>query len=192
MPREPGAARVGSRRAVTPTQAIVRTALLAALCAALGYALVGVPNVELVSAAVFASGVLAGVRRGAVVGALAEAIFAGFNPMGVSAPPLYAAQVVCFAGLGAAGGASRPLVARGPMWSRVAAAAACGLVLTVVYDIVTGVAVWVTVREQATLAAVVVGGLAFPFPLAHALANTLAFAAVVPAVSRALERWWMR
>jgi hypothetical protein len=163
---------------------------LAALCAALGYAAVGIPNLELISAAVFTSGVLAGARRGALVGAVAEALFAGFNPMGVSAPPLFVTQVAAFAGFGAAGGACRALVTRGPAWLRVALAALLGFVLTVLYDTATAVAVWVTVREQATLLALVAGALTFPFPLAHALGNAVAFAVVVPAVARALAQRW--
>jgi hypothetical protein len=147
---------------------------------------------ELISAAVFASGAIAGVRRGAVVGALAESIFAGFNPMGVSPPPLFATQVLSFAGLGALGGVARPFVARGPAPLRVAAAALCGFLATAAYDAATGVAVWTTVRDQAPLAAIVLGSLTFPFPLAHALGNAIAFAVVVPAVARAVPRGWAR
>jgi hypothetical protein len=187
MPPDRIGARVRSNRAASPTLDLVRTALLAAACTALGYAMVGVPNVELISAAVFACGAVTGVRRGAAIGAVAEALFAGLNPMGVSPPPLYVTQVLAFAALGAAGGAARPLVARGPHAVRIAAAAACGFLATVLYDAATGVAVWVTVREQASLVATVLGSLTFPFPLAHALANAVAFAVLVPAVVKALR-----
>jgi len=165
---------------------------MAALCVALGYALASIPNVELISAATFTCGARSGARRGALVGALAEAVFAGFNPQGVSPPPLYAAQILGFTLLGAAGGWLRPLVARGPWPLRIIAAGACGLSLTLVYDVLTNIAVWVTVRESATFAAVVLGGLSFPFPFAHALGNTIAFAIVVPSAVRAIERWRRR
>jgi hypothetical protein len=167
---------------------LVRTALLAALCAALGYALAGVPNVELISAAVFTSGALVGPRRGALVGALAETVYAGFNPNGVSPPPLYAAQILGFALFGAAGGWLAPIVGRGPWLLRVLGAAAAGFALTLVFDVLTNAAVWVTVRESATLAAVVLGGLAFPLPLFHVLVNTVGFALLAPATLRAVER----
>ncbi len=175
-------------RATSPTHLLVRTALLAALCAALGYALAGVPNVELISAAVFTSGALVGPRRGALVGALAETVFAGFNPNGVSPPPLYAAQVLGFMLYGAAGGWLGAGVRRGPWALRVLVAAVTGFALTLGFDVLTNTAVWFTVRESSTLAAVVLGGLAFPFPLAHALFNTVGFALVVPATLRAVER----
>jgi hypothetical protein len=171
------------------TRELVRTALLAAACAALGYLLAGVPNVELISAGVFTSGALLGVRRGALCGGLAEAIYAGVNPNGISQPVLYAAQVLGFVILGAAGGALRPLMQRRAVLVQTALAAVCGFVLTLVYDLLTNAAVWVTARENASLAAIVVMGLSFPFPLAHPLGNTIGFALMVPAVLRATRAW---
>jgi hypothetical protein len=166
----------------------VRTALLAALCAVVGYLLAGVPNIELISTAVFTCGVLLGVRRGAVIGLVAEAIYAGLNPNGISPPPLFAAQLAAFTLLGAGGGIVRPLFGRLPLALQAALAAACGFVLTLVYDVLTNLAVWVTARESASLAAIVLGGLSFPFPLAHAAVNTAAFGLIVPAVRRAVAR----
>jgi len=168
------------------TRDLVQTALLAALCAAVGYLFSSLPNVELISATTFACGVWAGPRRGALVGALAEAVYAGFNRYGVSPPPLYASQILGFAFLGAAGGVAGPMLRRVPAAAAVGFAAASGFVCTLVYDVLTNAAVWVMAREQ-SFAAVVWGGLVFPFPFAHALGNTVAFAFVVPAVLRALR-----
>jgi hypothetical protein len=179
---------VTSENRSTTTHDTVRTALLAALCAVVGYLLAGVPNIELISTAVFTCGLLLGVRRGAVIGLLGEAIYAGLNPNGISPPPLFVAQVASFALLGAAGGLVRPVFARLPWILQAVVAAACGFVLTLVYDVLTNLAVWVTVRESASLAAIVVGGLSFPFPLAHAAVNTAAFGLIVPAVRRAVLR----
>jgi hypothetical protein len=173
----------------TATRDLVRTALLAAACAATGYLLAGIPNVELISAAVFTSGALVGIRHGAVVGGVAEAIYAGLNPNGLSQPVLFAAQVLGFVLLGAAGGVAKPLLRRAPIWLQTLLAAASGFVLTLAYDVLTNAAVWVTVRETASLAAIELAGLSFPFPLAHVLGNTLGFALVVPAVVRAARSW---
>jgi hypothetical protein len=167
---------------------LVRTALLVALCVALGYLMAGIPNIELISAATFTCGVLVGPRRGALIGALAEAIYSGFNPYGIAPPPLYAAQLLGFAFIGAAGGMARPLLLRSRFGLQAALAGAAGLLVTLVYDVLTNIAVWVSVREGASLAAVVLGGLSFPFPLAHSGSNAVAFALVVPAVLRAVQR----
>lgn len=171
-----------------PTRTLVHTALLIALCVAVGYAFAVIPNVEFISASVFTSGVWVGARRGAVVGALAEALYSGLNPYGVAPPPLYAAQVLGFALFGAVGGVTSPFF-RGARWGRqIVAAAALGFALTLVYDVLTNLAVWVTVRESSSWMAILAGGLSFPFPLAHALGNTLGFGVVVPAVARSLRR----
>lgn len=170
------------------TRDLVHIALLVALCAAVGYAMSGVPNVELISAAIFTSGTLQGVRRGALIGAMAELIYAGFNPYGVSPLPLYAAQVAGMGMIGAAGGAVSPLLARQPRPLQVLLAGTAGLVLTLLYDVLTNSAVYLGARESSSWMAVVVGGLSFPFPLAHAIGNTIGFALVTPAVRSALLR----
>lgn len=170
------------------TRELIRTALLIALCVAVGYSMAGVPNVELISAAIFSCGLLVGPRRGALIGALSEAIYAGVNPYGFSAPPLYVAQVVGMALIGLAGGAvQRPFVALG--WRLQAPIAALlGFVLTLGYDVLTNSAVYLSLRETMSWAAVIVGGLTFPFPFAHALGNTIAFGMLAPAVLRTLHR----
>jgi hypothetical protein len=163
-------------------------ALLVALCAALGYLLAGVPNVELVSVAIFTSGALEGPRRGAVIGLLAEGLYAGLNPNGVSPPPLYLAQVTSMAAIGAAGGSVGPLLRRCRAVAQAIAAALSGLGLTLAYDVLTNSAIWLAARESASWLAIIVGGLSFPFPLAHALGNTAVFALLVPAVLGAVRR----
>lgn len=170
------------------TRELIQTALLIALCVALGYLMAGVPNVELISAAIFTAGLLVGVRRGALVGAVAEALYAGINPYGVSAPPLLVAQILAMMLIGSVGGALRGIWVHLDWRLQSAVAAVAGFVLTLVFDVLTNSAVYLSLRETTTWAAVVVGGLMFPFPFAHALGNTLAFALVAPSVSAAVAR----
>lgn len=167
---------------------LIQTALLTALCVAIAYAFAPVPNVELLSAAVFTSGVLLGARRGAAVGAVSEGLYSAFNPYGMAPPPLYAAQLVGFALIGGAGGAlARPLRAS-RLGVQVALCAVAGFVLTLVYDVLTNSAAYLTARESTTWAAMLLGGLSFPFPLAHPGGNAVGFALLVPAVVRAVAR----
>lgn len=167
---------------------LIQTALLVALCVAIAYLFAGVPNIELLSAAVFTSGVLMGARRGAVVGLLAEGLYSAFNPYGVAPPPLYAAQLLGFALIGATGGAmARPLRAA-PLGAAAALSAIAGFGLTLVYDVLTNSAIYLMARESSTYIAVLLGGLCFPFPLAHPVVNTVGFALLAPAVVRAVQR----
>jgi hypothetical protein len=88
------------------TSSIARTAVLVALSVALGFLLISVPNVELLTFSVFVSGAVLGRWRGALVGALAMAIYSGTNPYGsgLGFPPLYAAQILSAAFTGFTGG----------------------------------------------------------------------------------------
>ncbi len=171
------------------TRELIRTALLVALCVAVGYLMAPIPNLELLSAAIFTSGVLTGARRGAVIGCTAETIYSGLNPYGFAPLPLLLAQVFGMTVIGTAGGLlGRPT----ERLSRVADAmfaAACGLILTLLYDIVTNLAGYLLVRESTPFLAYMIAGLSFPFPLAHAGSNSVCFALVVPSVRRAYRRW---
>lgn len=171
------------------TRQLIQTALFIALCVTLGYMLAGVPNVEILSASIFTSGVLLGPRRGAVVGGLAELLYAGLNPYGLAPLPLLLAQLVAMAAIGAGGGVFARVV-RGRSWTlQVGLAAASGFVLTLFFDVLTNAAGYLTVRESAHFVAYMIAGLSFPFPLAHAMSNTASFAIVVPAVHRAYRHW---
>jgi uncharacterized membrane protein len=172
-----------------PTRQLIETALFTALCVSLGYMLAGVPNVEILSACVFTSGVLLGPRRGTVVGGLAELLYAGLNPYGLAPLPLLASQVLAMAVIGASGGFF-PRFAAGSSWKLQAGlAAVAGFVLTLCFDLLTNAASFLLVRESAPFVPYMIAGLSFPFPLAHALGNTVSFALVVPAVRRAAQHW---
>jgi uncharacterized membrane protein len=172
-----------------PTRQLLQTALFTALCVSLGYLLAGVPNVEILSASVFTSGVLLGPRRGGIVGALAELLYAGLNPYGLAPLPLLLAQVLAMAAIGGSGGVFARLAARRPWRLEVALAALVGFVLTLFFDVLTNAAGFLMVRESARFVPYMVAGLSFPFPLAHSLSNAASFAIVVPAVHRASQQW---
>ena len=86
--------------------AVSLSAIFVALAVALGFLLISVPNIELLTFTVFAAGSVLGRWRGAVVGALAMALYSGLNPFGsgIALPPLYAAQIGAMALAGLAGG----------------------------------------------------------------------------------------
>jgi hypothetical protein len=169
---------------------IVRTALFTALCVAFGFLFAEVPNVELMTVAVFLGGVILGTRRGALVGALSILVFSLFNPYGPPLPPLLVAQVTGFTIVGITGGILRGRLARID-GAAVLLSAIAGLVLTLLYDALTTVATAiVTLGSDGFIGGLagffVVGAL---FVIVHALSNTVVFCVVVVPVLRAFSSW---
>lgn len=74
---------------------LVYVSIFAALTAALGFMLAGIPNIELVTFSLFVSGYLLGASSGLLVALIAIFIFYGFNPNGSSLimPPLFITQI---------------------------------------------------------------------------------------------------
>ena len=180
-------------------------AIFVALAAALGFLLLSVPNVELVTFTIFASGVVLGRWRGALVGAVAMAIYSAANPYGsgLGVPTMFAAQLAASAFAGAMGGVAAPLFrVRGekrtsgpaaPYDARAAGlsvtgrrglpvlAGGIGFALTVVYQ--TGVIVGLAAMspEFRTGALSVLISNAF-FSGVHLVSNTIVFAVLAPTV----------
>ncbi len=168
------------------TRNLVVTALFIACVVVVGYAFVYVPNVELVTATVFLSGMILGPRRGLLVGALGESLYSLLNPIGMAAPPLLVAQVIAMATAGFAGGFFRASGARARPRRRVALAAA-GFALTFLFDFLT------------TLGFLVVAGFSLArlwsayaygavFYSIHLFGNVFVFAVVLPAAVHVLNR----
>lgn len=167
------------------TRDLVETALMVALCVAIGYLMIPIPNIELLSASVFTCGVLRGGRRGALVGGLTMVLFGTLNPMGVSPPPMFVAQILGMSLLGASGG----MLGTVRSTTRLAVSSGvAGFVLTILNSLLVDTGGWIAFRESTSLPAMLLGGLSFPFPLARPLFNVVSFAVVVPAVVGALSR----
>jgi hypothetical protein len=143
------------------TRRALLASLLIALTVAGGYALAGVPNIEVVTLLAFTSGYLLGPRLGALVGGVAMGAHSLFNVMGAAIPPVLAAQVVCYALVGAAGGVVGPLIVRLGGVVSALAAGATGAVLVIVYQVTVGVVSFYTFTSESMLWAYLWGGVAF-------------------------------
>ncbi len=177
----------GSSARALWTSETATTAIFVALAAALGFLLLSVPNVELVTFTVFASGVVLGRWRGALVGALAMAIYSGFNPYGsgLGVPTMFAAQLGASAFTGLMGGVTAGLW-RGPLpvagWRGLpVVAGGIGLALTAVYQAAVIVGLAVMSPEFRTGALAVLLSNAF-FSSVHLVSNTIVFAVLAPTV----------
>jgi hypothetical protein len=177
----------GSSARALWTSETATTAIFVALAAALGFLLLSVPNVELVTFTVFASGVVLGRWRGALVGALAMAIYSGFNPYGsgLGVPTMFAAQLGASAFTGLMGGVTAGLW-RGPLpvagrRGLPLVAGGIGLVLTAVYQAAVIIGLAVMSPEFRTGAVAVLLSNAF-FSSVHLVSNTIVFAVLAPTV----------
>jgi hypothetical protein len=169
-----------------PIQTLSAMAVFSALGVALGYALMTIPNVELVTATVFVAGYTLGPVGGLWVGIVTEGLFSGLHPLGAPAPPLFAAQVLSMAAAGTLGGF---LGKRRPVLSlrRVLGLGACGLACSLLFACSTSLAyAWTVSLSGAQLLKTVAAGAVFY--LVHAVSNTIIFCTVVPAVLNALNR----
>ncbi len=173
------------------TRRALLASLLVVVAVSLGFALSAVPNVELLSFAVFLSGFLLGVGYGAVVGAASAVLFSTFNPLGAGLPPLVVTQALGQAVVGVAGGVAGPLIAR--FESRPLAclfAGVVGLVLTLLYDVLTTAGAYVTFVGEKSIEGLVkfgVGGLVFG--VLHMVWNTVLFCLALAPTLRVLRRF---
>jgi hypothetical protein len=171
------------------TRRNILASMLVALIVTLGYVLAAVPNVELMTIAVFISGYLLGARLGAMVGAASMALHSLFNPLGAALPPLMLAQMGAFVITALAGACCAPLLCA--IRFRVAEIALAGLIgftLTLLYDVATSVAAYfVAMDPDSTLRLwqFVSGGVAFM--LMHLVWNTGLFLVVLPPALRILS-----
>jgi len=157
--------------ALKTTHKIALAGLLSSLAVALGFLLMAVPNVELITLVVFVSGSILGVRGGALVGVVTMLIYSVANPMGAAIPLVTVSQA---AGQGVVGalGATAPMLRRVSTRrvARNAVFAAVGVAVTLQYDLLTNLALGVSVGSVLPVMAV---GLVFS--LIHFVSNGMIF-----------------
>jgi energy-coupling factor transport system substrate-specific component len=174
-------------------QRLTRTAILIAICVVLGYLFLAVPNLEMITAGIFISGVWMGPATGMVIGFLAEAIYSLSNPMGFPPPPLLLAQVISMTLVGMTGGLLRSLVTQHRFfthsaWLRHLLLAGAGLILTLVFDFLTTLSFPLTAGFSLQQMGITLG-LGIPFMALHLISNTLIFALVVPVIINRFPAW---
>jgi len=170
------------------TRVALLMALLTAMVFVAGQALAGVPNVELVTFLSFVSGYLLGPLFGGIVGACGMAAHSLFNVMGAVVAPVWVAQIICYALVGAAGGVIGPAIARAR--TRVVAPIAAGLSgagLTVVYQIVVNAVSYYAFASDVSVWVFIWGGIAFG--AVQIAWNAALFFTVVPPTVRVLARY---
>ncbi len=153
-----------------------------------GLLFIAIPNVEIVTAIIFLSGVLLGPRNGLLVGIVAQTFYSILNPFGISPLPLLIAQVLNRAIVGYAGGICGKVFNMNKIsWSNSIYLAIAGLFLTCLYDAMAYFSfIYIAGFSVQQMKTTFVLGL--PFYLIHGLVNTAIFALALPALIRGLGR----
>jgi hypothetical protein len=161
--------------------------VLIALAIALKLPILPLPNIELLTFVIFASGFLLGTVEGALVGVIAMSVYTTLiSPYGLPPVPIAAAQIVSMGLIGFTGGlvsATRQAGVWRVMLSRpvpfAIASGICGLALTMVYDLLTNLAVAFVMGQWMPVMVA-----AIPFALLHILSNLAIFLILSPLLLR--------
>jgi len=163
---------------------LVQAAMFAAVAVGVGFSLLFVPNVELITLTIFLSGLVLGPSWGLLVGGTAEVVFSSLNPLGsgLSFPPLFISQVLSMMLIGVTGGLCRPFFYRSTYHlGRVMALGLVGFLLTFIYDSLTTLSYPLSIGfDGPQLLGVYLAGLGFTF--LHQIWNAVVFALGVPKV----------
>jgi uncharacterized membrane protein len=172
------------------TRQIAFSGIFIALLLGVGYALAFVPNIELLTAMVFLSGVLMGFKQGIIIGVVGEFLFSALNPMGSGLlfPPMLIAQLIAMAVVSFTGALARNYVLSCKRGLKSAVImGGTGFLLTLFYDILVSAAFPISagfsLRETA---GTIVAGLAFS--VVHLIGNTLIFLLLVPNAAQQVYR----
>jgi len=175
------------------TQKMTRAAMLIAVCIVLGYLFIFIPNLEMITASIFLSGVLMGPLYGLFIGFTAETIFSLFNSMGAPLPPLLIAQVISMSLVGYIGGLMGEKLCKvhffiKKSWIRHFILGVTGAALTLVYDILTNLSfLFIAGIVNQPLHLYLLAGLIFS--IFHIITNAAIFALVVPVLIGRLKTW---
>ncbi len=168
---------------------LVRAAIFCALAVGMGFSLMLVPNVELITVIVFLSGLTLGKGLGALVGGTAIFIYSGLNPMGsgLSFPPLFIMQIIGMSITGAVGGVVRPAFFKKEFNAiSLVGLSVLGFTLTFIYDVFTLISYPISAGLGFTgVMAAVVKGLGFT--VLHEVSNAVVFVVAVPRVVKYLK-----
>ena len=167
---------------------LVRASIFTSLAIGLGFSLLMVPNVELITIIVFLAGLTLGVGWGVLVGGTAEFIFSVLNPFGSGLvfPPLLFSQVISMIIIGATGGVMRPLFFKKYFSTKIITSLAItGFILTFIFDSLTTLSYPFSVGfDWPQTIGIYISGIGFT--ILHQLSNAIIFAIGVPRVVKHL------
>jgi hypothetical protein len=165
---------------------ITRIASFSAIGVVVGLILASVPNVEGVTAVCFSAGYLLGPLSGLLCGALTEALFAGFHPMGSSVGFTLIAQVIGMSTAGVLGGVAGFICGSSSGLRHKLIVVGLGIAATLLFDILTNLAFVFMAGFSFSQSSVVLAAL--PFAAIHLGSNLIVFSIIVAPLLPRLQR----
>ena len=166
----------------------VRASIFTALAIGLGFSLLMIPNIELITVIVFLSGLTLGIGWGILVGGTAELIFSVLNPFGSGLifPPLLISQVISMMLIGISGGVLRRVFFKDNYTKRrIVGLAIVGFLLTFIFDSFTTLSYPFSAGfDMPQTIGIYISGIGFT--ILHQISNAIIFAIGVPKVVKHL------
>jgi uncharacterized membrane protein len=171
-----------------------RTALiatLAALCIGTNYAMLPLPNVNLMDAIVFTTSLFFGIIPGAAVATISWLVYGTLNPFGLSLPVLITViiseSIYVIAGRLVRKTSSGNLKSKFKGLERNIIYGTAGLFSTLAYDLITNAIVGLVVYKSVWIGLLTMN-VPIPLGIIHEASNFFFFATVVPILVRVLEK----
>jgi len=167
---------------------IALTSIFISLSIVLGYMLIFIPNIEVITVMIFLSGFILGKKEGLIVGAFSSFIFCFFNPMGSSQLPLLVVQIVYYSLVGLIGAFTSDFIEKRSFFNSkddlyvyqvLVIFGVIGGVLTTIYSIFSEIAGFITISAPGVpFSAYFLMGV--PWTIVHIVGNVLGFVFILP------------
>jgi len=169
---------------------LVQASIFTASAIGAGFALLMIPNIELISVIVFLAGMHLGIPWGMLIGGTAEMIFSGLNPIGsgLTFPPLFIFQILGMAFIGFSGGFLGNYFLRKKFSIfQVVTLGATGFFLTLIFDSLTTLSYPISAGfDLSRTIGLYISGIGFT--ILHQVSNAVIFAVGVPRVTKYLVK----
>ena len=191
LAQQPQTAKETNDKRISTVRRTALIACLAALCIGTNYAMLPIPNVKLMDAIVFTTGLFFGIVPGAAVAAIAWLVYGTLNPLGFALPILL--TVIPSEMIYALAGHLLRRTAAGNLESdvmgleRIIAFGALGLFSTLAYDLITN-AVSGLVTYNSVWMGLLTMNVPLPLGIIHEASNFVFFATMTPVLLRLLSK----
>ena len=179
-----------------PSFRVAITSVFTALSVILGYMLIFLPNIELITLMIFLSGFIIGKKEGTLVGAFSSFIFCFFNPMGASSFLLLTVQLIYYSSVGFIGGFTNNLLKNRKFFKPredlyvypvLIIFGTIAVLMTAIYSLFAEIAGYSSIAGSA-VPFITYLMLGIPYTIIHIIGNLLGFVIILPGLIQLLYK----